>query len=130
MSIRGCSDAAGELHFCHAVAVVTLREGYTWVTPVSRAGGLKGYNTDWLAAISAVEIGLGGGEGALAGQTVVVLGAGGAGRAIAFGAKARGAARVIVANRNFERAQSLAKDVGCEVSSRGFSRGLSGFSRV
>ena len=109
-------------------------------------GALKGYNTDWSAAITAIEQGLqskppaqhsqhdantesastqlvdsasglgaeeattsgqvwssaGQGEGqggsVLTGKTVVVIGAGGAGRALAFGAAHRGA-KVIIANR-------------------------------
>ena len=109
-------------------------------------GTLKGYNTDWSAAISAIEQGLqsppqaphsqhdantdsastqrtdsasglgaeeattsgevwsGGGQGegqeqsVLTGKTVVVIGAGGAGRALAFGAAHKGA-KVIIANR-------------------------------
>lgn len=110
-------------------------------------GSLKGYNTDWSAAITAIEQGLqsgsqqksphsqhgtdaesassradsvsslgaeeattsgqvwsssGQGEGqegsVLKGRTVVVIGAGGAGRALAFGAAHKGA-KVIIANR-------------------------------
>jgi len=75
------------------------------------SGGFKGYNTDSVAAIDACEAGAGG-PGSLEGCTFVVVGAGGAGRALAFGAKARGAARVVVANRNVERAAALAAAVG------------------
>ena len=83
-------------------------------TLVRRAddGAYFGTNTDWLAAISAVEEGLGG-AGALEGKVAVVIGAGGAGKALAFGAKAKGA-RVVVANRNLGRAQQLAAEVGGE----------------
>lgn len=78
-------------------------------------GGLKAYNSDWSAAIAAIERGLGG-NGELAppeksplnGKSVVVLGAGGAGRALAFGAAVQGAT-VIIANRSVERAQELAE---------------------
>ncbi len=77
-------------------------------------GSLKAYNTDWSAAISAIERGLGGsgtaedaGNSPLKGKTVVVVGAGGAGRALAFGAAARGAS-VIIANRSASRAVELA----------------------
>ncbi|KAG2426447.1 hypothetical protein HXX76_011678 [Chlamydomonas incerta] len=92
-------------------------------------GSFKGYNTDWEAAIAAIERGLagvpggaaaaaaaaaaakkGGGAAAaspLKGKTVVVIGAGGAGRALAFGAAARGA-RVLIANRSRDRADALA----------------------
>lgn len=77
-------------------------------------GGMKGYNTDWSAAISAIERGLvkGGKAGSadqpLLGKMVVVIGAGGAGRALAFGAASRGAKAVVIANRNKARAEELA----------------------
>lgn len=84
-------------------------------------GKLIGYNTDCEGAISAIEDGLKGETGStnsgssspLAGRTFVLVGAGGAGRALAFGAKQRGA-KVIIANRNYERAKSLANSVGGE----------------
>ncbi|XP_064972105.1 bifunctional 3-dehydroquinate dehydratase/shikimate dehydrogenase, chloroplastic-like isoform X1 [Musa acuminata AAA Group] len=47
----------------------------------------------------------------LAGRVFVVMGAGGAGKAIAYGAKEKGA-RVVIANRTYERARELAKQVG------------------
>ncbi|GAB4816977.1 hypothetical protein N2152v2_004023 [Parachlorella kessleri] len=78
-------------------------------------GGLKGYNTDWSAAIEAIEKGLGGatqpGSSPLKGKRVVVLGAGGAGRALAFGAATRGAGVVVIANRSRERAEQLAAEL-------------------
>jgi hypothetical protein len=78
----------------------------------------RGYNTDWLAAISAIERVLAAGssdaaavtsssgsngssgssESVLKGKAVCVVGAGGAGRALAFGAASKGA-KVIIANR-------------------------------
>ena len=100
-------------------------------------GILKGFNTDWTAAISAIERGLQGSshssadastssdgqhtssgqhaqqngssnssrgsnhskaESPLKGKTVVVIGAGGAGKALAFGAAQRGA-KVVITNR-------------------------------
>lgn len=79
-------------------------------------GSLKGYNTDYAAAIEAIEIAMEKKTGvpaakSLEGKTVVVIGAGGAGRALAFGAKFKGA-NVIVANRSVERAQALADACG------------------
>lgn len=73
-------------------------------------GTLKGYNTDCFAALDAIEAGLG---GSVAGKTVLVVGAGGAGRGVAFGAAHRGA-RVLICNRSDDRAVALAKDVGAE----------------
>ena len=81
-------------------------------TLVRRDGRLIGFNTDCNAAVNAIEAGLG---HPLSGLTVVIVGAGGAGRAIAFGSVSRGA-RVIIANRDFERARSLAADVGCDAA--------------
>lgn len=86
---------------------------------IGEGKGFKAYNTDWLAAIVSIEQamaenGMGGAAGAgaspLAGRTVVVLGAGGAGRALAFGAASRGAS-VIVANRTAEKAVALAEQL-------------------
>ncbi|KAA8536927.1 hypothetical protein F0562_029405 [Nyssa sinensis] len=81
-------------------------------------GTLTAYNTDYIGAISGIEDGLRGSNGShpatgspLAGKLFVVLGAGGAGKSLAYGAKQKGA-RVVVANRTFERAKELADKVG------------------
>ncbi|KAF8392533.1 hypothetical protein HHK36_022878 [Tetracentron sinense] len=81
-------------------------------------GKLIGYNTDYVGAISAIEDGLRGshntsdGTGSpLAGKLFVVIGAGGAGKALAYGAKEKGA-KVIIANRTYNRARELADIVG------------------
>eukprot|EP00250_Pteridium_aquilinum_P004369 c14583_g1_i2 orf=253-1791(+) len=77
-------------------------------------GKFVGYNTDCEAAVTAIEDGLGGKKGGhspLFGKYVVVIGAGGAGKAIAYGAKQRGAS-VFIANRHYERARILARAVG------------------
>ncbi|RLM91319.1 hypothetical protein C2845_PM08G14250 [Panicum miliaceum] len=80
-------------------------------------GKLVGYNTDYIGAISAIEDGIGGpgskdaAISPLAGRLIVVVGAGGAGKAIAYGAKEKGA-RVVVANRTYEKAVSLANAIG------------------
>ena len=80
-------------------------------TVVARGDRLCGSNTDWSAAVKAIENGLPAGE-PLAGKTVLLLGAGGASRAIAFGLAERGC-RVVLANRTHGRALKLAADVGC-----------------
>jgi 3-dehydroquinate dehydratase/shikimate dehydrogenase len=70
-------------------------------------GTLTAFNTDYIGAISAIEDGLRGLNGThpavgspLAGKLFVVLGAGGAGKSLAYGAAQKGA-RVVVANRTF-----------------------------
>lgn len=75
----------------------------------STDGRLKGYNTDWVAAISAVEEKF---DNGLKDKRVVCVGAGGAGRALAFGALARGASHVTIINRSENKAIALAKDLG------------------
>nr|XP_043620886.1 bifunctional 3-dehydroquinate dehydratase/shikimate dehydrogenase, chloroplastic-like [Erigeron canadensis] len=85
-------------------------------------GKLVGYNTDCDACITAIEDALqetqvSNGQvpnvSPINGRLFVLVGAGGAGRALAFGAKSKGA-RVVIFNRNFERAQSLARAVSGE----------------
>ena len=84
----------------------------------NREGRLYGTNTDWQGATRSLEAAMGGEDGAaLKGKRVVVLGAGGAARAVAFGLKSRGA-HVTVVNRTHERGVKLAQDVGCECRRR------------
>jgi shikimate dehydrogenase len=76
-------------------------------TIVNREGRLIGHNTDWSGAMKALEDRID-----LRGKTAVVLGAGGAARAIAFGLKEKGADPVIL-NRTVSRADSLASGLQC-----------------
>ena len=99
-------------------------------TIVNRNGRLYGYNTDWLAAISAIEKVMTNAPAdnlhlqsairnpqsaisPLQGKRVALLGAGGTARAIAFGLRHRGAS-ISILNRTVERAEQLAKEVGCQ----------------
>ncbi|KAI4317661.1 hypothetical protein L6164_025512 [Bauhinia variegata] len=84
----------------------------------SNDGKLIGYNTDYVGAISAIEDGLRAKHNGssttgspLAGKLFVVIGAGGAGKALAYGAKEKGA-RVVIANRTYERAKEVADVIG------------------
>ena len=69
-------------------------------------GKLIGYNTDWLGAVEALEEKIN-----LSEKKVLLLGAGGAARAIAFGLKERGC-QVFLANRSPEKGQKLAEAMG------------------
>jgi shikimate dehydrogenase len=80
-----------------AVNTVTLRDGR-----------LVGSNTDWIGAVRALER-----EGAIDGRRAVVLGAGGAARAVVWGLRQSGA-RVTVLNRTPDRARALADALGAE----------------
>jgi 3-dehydroquinate dehydratase/shikimate dehydrogenase len=75
-----------------------------------------GHNTDFRAAVATLEAAMGGllpgGLSPLMDKQVLILGAGGVARAIAFGLSRRGAG-VTIANRHDDRAVQLAEDVGC-----------------
>ena len=83
-------------------------------TLVFKQGEITGVNTDGQGALDALEK-----RGAVRGKTVVLLGAGGAARAIALEAKRRGALLFIV-NRTREKGEALARAVGgvCDFPSR------------
>jgi len=78
-------------------------------TVVRKDGKLVGYNTDIDGVIGALQSN--GIE--LSGNSAVVIGAGGAGRAATFGLLKTGA-KVILVNRSVEKAEKIAKSFGCE----------------
>lgn len=90
-------------------------------TLVFNKGVVSAFNTDATAAIESLEASLAdqeGGQGAaeatmLGLKTALVLGAGGAARAVAFGLKQRHI-DVTLAARTPERAKAIAADVGCK----------------
>lgn len=81
-----------------------------------------GYNTDYRAAMDSLETAYGGttdgGISPLLGKNVVIIGAGGVARPIGFGLVRRGAVVTIV-NRNDERANKLAEELGCRSTNWG-----------
>jgi len=79
------------------------------VNTITRRGAeLVGSNSDWLGAVRALES-----VTELGDRRAVVLGAGGAARAVVFGLRERGA-HVTVLNRDRERARRLCADLGAE----------------
>ena len=74
-------------------------------------GPLSGHNTDYAGALDALTDAMDISRDALAGRTVAVLGAGGAARAL-VAALVHYQAEVIVANRTYERAETLAREFG------------------
>ncbi len=83
-------------------------------TVAKQGDKLFGTNTDLLAAISGIEEALAEkGDPGIDGKTAVLIGAGGAGRAIAFGLVDRGAELTIV-NRTASKAEALAGELGCD----------------
>ena len=78
-----------------------------------------GYNTDYLAALISIETAMAGRPVAqtetspLNGASALVLGTGGAAKAVAYGMRERGA-RVIIAGRNRDEGERIAGWLGCE----------------
>ena len=82
-------------------------------TVIFKGDEVLGYNTDYKAAMACLNKRLGGGtKTPLDGHSAMVLGAGGAARAIAFGLMRRGA-DTIIANRTRTRSDTLANELGC-----------------
>ena len=85
-------------------------------------GSRTGYNTDYRAAMESLEAAMGGpaedGGSPLHSKQVVILGAGGVARPIAFGLVRRGAG-VTICNRTDENAIKLAAEVGCRTANWG-----------
>ena len=72
-----------------------------------RDGKLTGYNTDWYGFVKSLEAA----DVDLNGKDVVVLGSGGAARAITFGLARIGVAQTTIIGRNPERSQQLLEDM-------------------
>lgn len=97
--LDGCDALAQEIGAVNTVAVGT--------------GKLKGYNTDYLGVLRALESRM-----KLRGKRVLILGAGGAARAAAFAVGDAGA-EVLICARKRARAAQLARDVSGSVIGRG-----------
>jgi len=116
MDIRGLS-----VTIPHKEAVLAK---LTWADDAARGIGAantvifdeaerRGYNTDCQAAMDSLDAALGSEPGgSLEGKTALVLGAGGAGKALSYGLLKRGA-KVVVSDGIHERAQELAERFGC-----------------
>ena len=77
-------------------------------TIVVKNGILHGHNTDYFGVTqSFADAGI-----SVKGKTCVIIGAGGAGKAAAYGLKKEGA-HITIVNRTMEKAQKLAKKIGC-----------------
>jgi 3-dehydroquinate dehydratase/shikimate dehydrogenase len=121
LGIKGCS-----VTIPHKEAILPLlqqKEGAVDRTKACNTvlfdenGELIGLNTDYRAAMDSLEMAMGGRESddapsPLFEKQVLVLGAGGVARSIAFGLERRGAA-VTITNRHDERAAILAEEVNC-----------------
>ena len=102
----------------HATAVDGLVQSIGAANTLSfTPAGIEAANTDATAAVESLAAALRGDEqpqnGTLGVKTAVVLGGGGAARAVAFGLKQRGV-EVTVTARTADRAKKIAAEVGCK----------------
>ncbi|MBT3367645.1 MAG: shikimate dehydrogenase [Nitrospina sp.] len=89
-------ETAGKIGAVNTV----VKEGSDWV----------GYNTDCSGAISALEACT-----TLQGKNILILGSGGTAKAIGYGVKEKGGRLTVTYNKNKERGESLAKELGCDL---------------
>lgn len=83
-------------------------------TLVRVEGGYKGYNTDITGLLRAMKS-----EGiTLENEDVIILGAGGVGRAVAFMCAVNGASKVYLLNRTIEKAEHIAEEVNKKVGTQ------------
>jgi len=83
------------------------------VNTVVRDGkGWKGYNTDCLAAVKALQEYID-----LKGKNVLIIGAGGTAKAVGYGVSEQGAKLTVTYNRNKKKGIQLAKELGAKVVS-------------
>jgi shikimate dehydrogenase len=124
-SLEGLLDAAKSAGFaglnvtfpCKQAVIPLLDElspeasriGAVNTVTIAPHGGTKGYNTDCSGFRRNFEEGLG--RASVEGKTVVLVGAGGAGRAVAFALMELGAATVLVHDVDATRAGSLVADL-------------------
>lgn len=109
--IRGLGIKGASVTIPHKVTVMPLLDECDRLskkigavnTIVHRNGKLLGYNTDCLGAVKALEE-----QSDVPGRRVLILGAGGAARAIAWGISER-KGHVIIANRTPDKARELAE---------------------
>ncbi len=127
LKIRGYSITIP--HKQAAVSLLTAADGGVERTGACNTMVLKddgariGYNSDYRAAMDSIEAAMGGpptdgGPGPLDRKQVVILGAGGVARPIAFGLLRRGAG-VTICNRTEENANDLAVQLGCRTANWG-----------
>lgn len=97
---------------CDVIDDTAKRIGAVNCIAVDRDGRIEGLNTDWFGFTESVH------EAAPAfdftKKPALVLGAGGAARAIVYGLQHVGAPKIIIANRTVEKARDLAGEFGAE----------------
>ncbi len=126
--VRSGEFAGGNVTVPHKEASLVLVDD---LSPVARAmgavntiwrddGRLFGDNTDAAGFLAHLDGSVPGWSQRV--RTALILGSGGAARAIGFGLKARGLGRIVLVNRSAERATELARALGAPVEAQDWSR--------
>jgi shikimate dehydrogenase len=125
--IRAGEFAGGNVTVPHKEAVLPLLDETSEAARAMGAantlwledGRLCGDNTDAAGFLGHLDASAPGWDARV--RTALLLGAGGAARAIAHGLKGRGVARIVLANRNRTRAQELAASLGAPLEAAEWS---------
>lgn len=127
LGIKGCSVTIPHkedvIPLLHSKEGSVERTGSCNTVSIDADGVKTGFNTDYRAAIDSLEDAMGKTDAPdapspLLDKQVLLLGAGGVARSIAFGMTRRGAS-VTITNRHDERAAKLAEEVGCRSANWG-----------
>lgn len=118
LGLRGVSvtipHKEAALRFATHADPLSLEIGAANTLYLNKAGAWQAQNTDLDAAIQSIQVGLDARKvESLNGQRVLILGAGGAARAVALGA-ARAGAAVTITNRSRARGSKLAEELHCQ----------------
>jgi shikimate dehydrogenase len=128
--LRRGEFSGGNVTIPHKEAVFTLCDSVDPLattigavnTLVARDGHVHGSNTDYLGFLGNLDAGAPGWSDGL--DNAVVLGAGGAARAVLVALKSRGVGRIHLLNRTCETAEALAQELGGPIE----THGLDGFA--
>ncbi len=127
-NIGNIIEAVRTLGFCGASVTIPFKEEVMHhideIDPIAQTIGavntlvfatnstkIKGFNTDWLGSNKALEKYID-----LKNSSALIIGAGGAAKAVAYGLVHAGA-KVTIANRTKEKATKLAAELGCSATS-------------
>ena len=114
LSILGCNVTvpykSDVIHFLNGIDPLAEKIGAVNTLVRNPDGGYKGYNTDMLGLERALDlVGI-----KIHGEDIVILGAGGAARAVSYLCAVRGASHIFQLNRNYEKAAAVADEINGE----------------
>ncbi|MCB1559034.1 MAG: shikimate dehydrogenase [Alphaproteobacteria bacterium] len=100
------------MDLCASLSEEAKKIGAVNTVVVGRDGELFGTNTDYFGFLENIKTAHPNFE--FLGKKVVVLGSGGAARAIIFGLQSANVSQITIVNRTYEKAEALAREFSCE----------------